>query len=168
MASPMNVRQFKRDPLQSAALEYADRGWRVFPCMPLSKRPLVKDWPAVATCETDTIRRWWTETPQANIAVLCGQASGLLIFDFDGAEGLATYERLRAEFDLKGTLVRTPSGGLHVYLKHPGVPISRQIRAMPGLDVLGENSFAVAPPSRIIYDKPNGAKYARTGGSYSW
>jgi len=68
----------------------------------------------------------------------------MIVLDFDGAEGVATMNVL-------GLLphVQTPSGGYHVYVKHPGRPIATWNRKMrrgvrvPGLDVRGDGGYAV-------------------------
>ena len=56
--------------LQTAALEYAARGWFVFPLKPGCKEPLRSDsWKSIATRDAATILAWWDDTPTANVAV---------------------------------------------------------------------------------------------------
>lgn len=71
-----------RPHLLATALAHAARGWRVFPLWPDSKTPAVPDtWERRATCDTDTIRRWWRSRP-FNIGLAVGP-SGLLVIDLD-------------------------------------------------------------------------------------
>ena len=58
------------------ALKYALLGWRVFPCVPREKRPLTKHGVHDATTDLAEIRKWWESSPDANIAVACGDKSG--------------------------------------------------------------------------------------------
>jgi hypothetical protein len=51
-----------------AALESAARGLRVIPIHPEKKVTLIKDWPCEATADQATIRQWFGEWPDANIA----------------------------------------------------------------------------------------------------
>jgi len=161
-----------------AALAYARRGWPVLPlhfavrgacscgehdCGSPCKHPL---WQLVphgfkdATTDLETIRRWWSQFPQANVGIRTGAVSRIVVLDVDpdkgGEESLA---RLLAQ---NGPLpvtreAATGGGGRHIYLCHPGegqyVPCStgNSPRGLgPGLDVRGDGGFAVAPPSRSL------------------
>ena len=56
-------------PMLEFALDYARRGWPVFPCKPTSKAPFVKDNLNAATSDESTIRKWWKRWPHAMIGV---------------------------------------------------------------------------------------------------
>ena len=72
----------KPNPLLSAALDYAARGWHVFPLRPGQKRPaLQSDWEGRATTDPDRIRGCW-EHDDYNIGIACGP-SGLVVVDLD-------------------------------------------------------------------------------------
>ena len=74
-----------------AALDYAARGWLVFPLAPNDKAPLaplvphgVKD----ATKDAAKIRDWWTRQPDANVAIACGVGDcGPYVVDVDAPHG---------------------------------------------------------------------------------
>ena len=107
----MVVAQTQREsPLLLAALSYArERGWRVFPLRPNSKRPF-KDTRGYldATDDEAQIRAWWAQWPSANIGVACG-ASRLVVIDEDTYKGAD----LR-EWRLPPTLTTaSPRGGYH-------------------------------------------------------
>jgi hypothetical protein len=60
-----------------AALELARAAYHVFPLAPGSKVPLrgsrgCND----ATTDAGTIRRWWAQTPEANVGLATGEPSG--------------------------------------------------------------------------------------------
>ena len=79
--------------LLEAALQYAARGWHAFPLRPRSKMPAIakKDGGRGfldATTDPATIEAWWGRWPAANIGLATG-ASGLVVLDPDGPEGLA-------------------------------------------------------------------------------
>ena len=73
-----------------AAEAYAKAGIRVVPIKPGTKNPgsyLGRGWPARATCDLDTVRRWWRKRPDAGIAIHVG-GSGLLVIDVDIPENV--------------------------------------------------------------------------------
>lgn len=92
-----------------------------------------------ASTDPARIQRWWVRWPQANVGIVTGACSGLLVVDLDAGA--------RPD-DLPTTrLVRTGQG-LHIYLAHPGFPVRNAVRLLPGLDVRGDDGMVVAPPSR--------------------
>ena len=73
-----------------AALRYAARGFRVFPCQPRGKAPLLgKDKGGNgfhdATTDAETIRAWWEKHPTANIGIATGH-DGIFVVDIDKPE----------------------------------------------------------------------------------
>ena len=80
------------------------------------------------------------------MAIVTGQRSGVLVLDFRRQAGVRTLKRLGLQAQ-----VRTGSGGLHVYVRHPGEKV-RTVSAktdqklgsqFPGLDVRGDGGYAV-------------------------
>lgn len=142
-----------------AALVYATHGgWPVFPANPRTKRPLIKtgrDHAEFATRDPRKIRAWFGgQYHDAAIAAPTGAASGIVVIDADRKHD---GERLLVQAEAKyGALsrafrVRTQSGGLHIYLAHPGRGI--RIKSVagtligPGVDVRGDGGIVVLPPS---------------------
>lgn len=151
-------------PLLAAALNYAAHGWPVMPCNPHSKTPLgelVKRGLHDATKTESTIRYWWSCCPTANIGVVTGPESGLLVLDLDrhsDVDGVALAESLYG-FEVQGPAQRTGGGGLQAFYRHPAGADLRCVTALdghPGIDVKGAGGYVVVPPS--IH--PNGVAYA--------
>ncbi len=140
--------------LTDAALRYAARGWRVFPCN--GKVPAIagghgcKD----ATIDRSTIRRWWLrEYRGTNIGIACGH--GLLVIDLDekhGVSGCNGFARLEEQNGYLDTVTAfTPSGGKHLYLSAPPeleIPNSAG-KVAPGVNVRWSGGYVIAPPSRV-------------------
>ena len=64
--------------LLADALAYAENGYAVIP-VGRNKIPLIKDWPIKAATDCQQIISWWSQWPDANIAIVCGEKSGGLI-----------------------------------------------------------------------------------------
>jgi putative DNA primase/helicase len=121
-------------------------GLSAIPCGP-DKRPLIP-W---ASCQTtraslEQVQRWDAELHPAAYAVVTGEISGVVVIDFDGAAGLKTME----EYGIRPHR-RTPSGGAHQYVQHPGfrVPtLNGKTKAAlreiaPGVDIRGDGGYAI-------------------------
>src|SRR6516162_8172500 len=108
------------NPTLAQALDYAARGWKVFPCLPGQKIPATKHGYLDATTDTPQITDWFGRQPGWNLAIATG-APGPDVLDVDqhgpAGNGFAAFARLRAAGLLAGAsaYVRTPSGGLHAY-----------------------------------------------------
>jgi hypothetical protein len=109
----------------------------------------VKD---ASTCP-ETVSGWYREWPAANVAIACGSISEIVVVDSDGETGVAELER--RGYPATWT-ARSGSGGLHVYLGHPGHRVGNW--KIPGIgDLRADGGCIVAPPSRH-----------RSGGRYEW
>jgi putative DNA primase/helicase len=86
------------------------------------------------------------------VGIVTGPLSSILVLDVDGPEGEA---ELKKHGHPITPMVRTASGGLHLYFKHPAADIRTGIRVAPGLDVKASGGYVVAPPSI----GPNGKPY---------
>jgi hypothetical protein len=143
------------------ALSYAQLGWSVVPAAIASKRALVpwKPWQQTPA-DLDQVRAWWHRWPRANVAVITGRVSNLVVLDLDTRhDGWASLAKLEATYGAvpDAATVETPSGGLHLYLRHPGGRVANSAgRLGDGLDTRGDGGLALAPPSR------------RYGGAYAW
>ena len=147
------------DSLISAALDYAARGWQVFPCH-LDKTPATAHGVKDATTDPALIRNWWEERPHASIGLACGP-SGLVVIDIDRDKGgFASWAALKAAHGIDdGTLAsRTGGGGRHLVYRAPeGFRGKNSAGKLgPGLDVRTDGGYIIAPPS----PHPSGSAYA--------
>lgn len=160
----------------AAALEWAARGWPVFPCSPKTKRPLVpRDKNAAgepipntgglskATTDAAQISAWWKKWPKALIG-MTPAGNGCFVLDFDpevdaDTGEVFTLERLKAETEAligcalpETAAVVTPSDGVHVYYRQPqdGGPLINNAGSLPDhVDVRGDGGYVIVPPSRM-------------------
>lgn len=145
------------------AVAAADVGFRVFPVKANSKLPAVKDWPNEATTDRDRIESWWRSNPDFNIGVATGD--GTMVLDVDtknGRDGIGSLDYLDALGLPTSYRVRTPSGGLHVYLRTDTAHSNRAntIEGLSGLDLRGEHGYVLGAGSTI-----DGVAYAPDGGA---
>jgi hypothetical protein len=140
--------------LATAARRLTHLGIPVFPCVPGGKQPLTPNGFHDASSSARTIEAWWRRTPDANIGLPTGAASGVLVVDVDihpSGSGFEAFERARAAqlADGWGWLVRTPSGGLHAYYPSPSKSEQRSWQ-VPGahIDFRGDGGYVIVPPSR--------------------
>ena len=152
----------------AAALDYAARGWAVFPLVPGGKVPATPHGFKDATTDEAQIRRWWGSRQQAGVAVATGPPSGLFVLDVDiktvdGRETLRDLEERHARLP-EGPQALTPSGGCHYYFAMPpAVHIGGSVGLLgPGLDIRAVGGYAVLPPTRLA----DGSEYVWEASSH--
>src|SRR5260370_5434425 len=115
------------DLFEVAGLTYAARGWLVFPWRPGRKELITKNGLHDATTDPEQIRRWWGETPNANVAIATGHTSGFWALDVDehGKDGNSTLDGLERDHGALPVTVQqlTPTGGRHLLLRMNGVDV---------------------------------------------
>lgn len=152
------IRVDRSTSLAFAARTLAAAGVPVFPCVVEGKRPLTRRGFLEASSDPGQVAGWWSSTPNANIGIPTGVASGVVDVDVDVRgthDGRAAFEHATDAglVDGAGLLVRTPTGGAHVYF--PATPGREQRSwqaATPGVDFRGDGGYIIAPPSRRIID----------------
>lgn len=178
------------EALARAARWYGRQGVAIFPLAPGTKKPLFrkvhetveeqkecagqcgKDGHGLydATTDPNTINRWWTANPQANIGLRTGLQVDVI--DVDGPRGILTYSQQIVHGgcpegccddghcpgdggatmrELAGEVLavaqtRGENGGLHLYVRPTGDANGANI--LPGIDYRGDGGYVVAPPSR--------------------
>jgi hypothetical protein len=141
-----------RSAAAEAAHEYADATWAVFPCIPGEKAPVTKHGLLDATTDHQQIDRWWARNPDRNVAIATG-APGPDVLDVDRHGSQSGFPALRKLKDagLVGqprAMVRTPSGGAHLYYAGTEHQRNGHIEAA-AIDFRGRGGYVVAPPSRV-------------------
>lgn len=135
------------------AQRYLDRGFAVIPAN--GKKPLT-DWrkyQRVRPTERE-ITDWWGQYPSANIALVTGAISAVVVVDVDGE----TSEKFTPT-----PIVQSSPGHFHYYYRHPGgiVPCSAGVIGA-GIDVRGDGGVVIAPPS-VHFDRSG-----KPDGRYTW
>lgn len=148
--------------IRENAISLAERGFRVFPCVPGQKRPALFDWPNRATSDVDQVKLWWPEdddTYANNIGVAMGR--GVVAIDLDVKHKAKGYESFKTMQEVMGGLppftftVNTPSGGQHLYFKTnfngSGEDLGNAVNVFKydGVDVRGKHGYVVGPGSKI-------------------
>lgn len=139
--------------LLEAARWYASRGLKSFPVTlnGTKKQPLkgsngfydATDNPAI-------LADWFDKRNPPALGVRTGAESGVFVIDADPKNGgmETLYEMFGGPANLPDTWQsETPSGGRHVWFKHPGYPIQCKVGLLEGIDVRGDGGYVVAPPS---------------------
>ena len=127
---------------KAAAADYDRGGWCPIPIKKRSKQT------ALGQLAPYLNRRATKEELAAwawpGVGIVTGPVSGVLVLDVDGPEG---EEELRKHGHPVTPMVRTASGGLHLYFRHLEQSVRTGIRVAPGLDVKAAGGYVVAPPS---------------------
>ncbi len=156
-------------PTLDAALAHLRHGRSVLPVGP-DKRPhsqaLIRTGHHQVNAQGRTVGAWqalqtapatpeqcavWFTPPGRGLGLITGRVSGLVVLDADGDAGLALFERCGLT---RLAHVRTRSGGLHLYLPHPGWPVRTlqsqtniHLASIRGIDIRADGGYVVAPPT---------------------
>lgn len=140
--------------LRESALQWAEEGFAIFPCMPFRKEPAVS-WKRDATTDMDRVNKWWTDWPDANIGMPTGNTghSGrrIEVLDIDvkpSNDGRWTLEKPNITDQFKHSFARviTPSGGYHYYFRSADQPSGKLL----GVDFKATGGYVLIPPSRVV------------------
>jgi len=150
------------------ALQFAALGWAVMPlhtptaggcscskgldCPNAGKHPRTQHGLKDATRDEAVIRQWWDRWPAANIGIVTGAASGLLVVDLDG-----DFQMPDAIQNAPRSITAKTSRGRHLYFAlPPGMKIGNRakLHGLP-IDIRADGGYVVAPGSRHA----SGARY---------
>lgn len=124
---------------------YFKHGWLVIPSK--DKKALVSGWGKDGNLVIDEqqVERWWSnEFKEANISVLCGNQSNLIVLDTDSQDAEDRVCNLLPTGFACPTS-QTPKGGKHRFFAYQTGFASR--RYTDGLDIKTDGGLAVVPPS---------------------
>ncbi|OFX04187.1 MAG: hypothetical protein A3E78_02525 [Alphaproteobacteria bacterium RIFCSPHIGHO2_12_FULL_63_12] len=135
-----------------AAKHYLRLGLHPIPVEPRGKRPILPTWreycqrqPTVAEVE-----EWWTNTPDANVALVLGR--GVFAVDVDGPEGEAALALEGIELPADAPTSVT-GRGRHVFFSGD---CDNRVGVLTKVDTRSDGGYVVAPPSV----HPSGSPYA--------
>jgi hypothetical protein len=142
-------------------LRLAEQGHPIFPVVATRKVPLTSHGFEDATTDRDAVEAWWARWPAANIGLATGHTVDVLDVDVKhGAPGMASFRRLARVIPIaanRGNIVRTASGGMHVYFLPSGR--GNGANAKLGLDYRGRGGYVIAPPSLVYNDDGSAGLY---------
>lgn len=156
--------------IQNIALEFLRQG---IPTVPMdisyekegdlkAKKVALRKWGEFQTklpSEVETTENF--RNPDAQISIVCGKISGIVIIDIDIGASQENIDFLNTFSTLR---VKTPSGGFHLYFKYPeNIEKIKSGDYMfgPGshIDIKADGGLATIPPSKY----PNGIEYEWEG-----
>ena len=149
----------KEPNAEEAARSYLARGWSVVPVQGRSKRPLIKWEPLQHSRAKDKdLEAWFRRWPDANVALVTGEISGLVVLDVDprhgGDDSLTELERRYGPLPQTVESI-SGGGGRHIYFLHPGNVLRNRVGLTAGVDLRGDGGMIIVPPSV----HPNGRRY---------
>ena len=180
--------------LSPAAEWYANAGWKILPCYGINagrctcgsthpepkdvgKHPSIQEWNAQATSEIDTVKQWWVNAPESNVAVFC-RPSGFFVIDIDPRSGgpdsfekfeslvdgalPPTVEAITGEYSMNGKIIR----GRHLFYKceeSEALVGNLKKAGLPGVDIK-HNGYVLITPSRHF----SGVCYEWVSGKAPW
>jgi len=89
------------------------------------------------------IIKWWNMYPDANVGIVTGKISDLLVIDVDSREALQALKDHLS--DVKTPVAVTPKGW-HYYFRNSD-NVKNMVKFIKGCDVRAEGGYVVAPPS---------------------
>lgn len=146
-----------------AALDYAKRGWKVFPAYIEGKKK--KSYKAAkysngenwgATKDPNEIRHDFARWNAEMVGIPTGPEQEFFVVEVDtlkghDVDGIATLRALEAKYGpLPDTLMaESPTGSLHYYFNWPSEGTIRNSTSLigPGIDVRGQGGMVLGPPS---------------------
>lgn len=135
------------------ALALAQR-YSIIPIEPRGKKPLIA-WSEYQhrRATAREVQTWFTQWPEANIAIVTGRISGIVVVDMDNEAAVGW---VRSNMPPTSTYVKTGKG-YHAYYKYPNdaIRVENKTRLTDGVDIRADGGYVLAPPS--IH--PSGAVY---------
>jgi len=141
-----------------AAIEYHKQGYHPIPIKQKDKRPYVlweiyqKEQPLI-----DEIDEWWHKWPDANIGLITGETTNLVVVDVDNKAG---EDKIRELAPGLKPHTKSPNGYHFWFDYHPG--LTNKAMVSDGIDVRTNGGYIIAPPGK----NENGGEYKiATGGA---
>lgn len=131
--------------LLEAALKYEAKGMSVIP-VAQDKKPLIK-WESYQKqrATKEEIQAWWKKHPGANIGLVTGEISNLLVVDCDTPESTQRVQEAIPE-NLIVPCEKTPRGGMHFFFSHSEGFVNRA-RVAADIDIRTSGGYIAVAPS---------------------
>ena len=141
--------------IKEAAIEYLEYGWSVIPIRRDTKRPCVR-WKEYQErlASDQEVDEWFDHWPDAQLALVTGQLSGVVVVDCDNEDALKS----ALSCGMRSAITANTKRGKHLFFQHPKDGTRRGPRAggnstgtdwprINGLDFRGDGSYALLAPS---------------------
>jgi hypothetical protein len=92
----------------------------------------------------EEVSTWFTNWPEANIGIVTGKISNLVVFDLDSEHAVQYAED---EGGFPDTVKAKTGKGYHIYVQHPGFEVKNDVRKELDIDLRGDGGYVAAPPS---------------------
>lgn len=134
-----------KSELHIAALDYANRGWKIFPCLPGAKQPATPNGYKDASSDPAVINRWWNDNPNYNLAT-CPADQLMAVIEHDAYKGGsdADFKALNLPPTYE---VESPHGGTHYYF-FGDIATSAHTLGQ-NIDTRGRGGYVLIPPSIV-------------------
>jgi len=93
----------------------------------------------------EEVTHWFTMNPLANIAIITGAISNLVVFDLDSDHAVEYAEQ---EGGFPDTVKVRTGKGHHIYMRHPGFEIKNDVDKNLDIDIRADGGYVAAPPSQ--------------------
>lgn len=132
-------------PFFEAAVNFYEMGMSVLPAN--GKIPAIRRWKPYQKkiVSERTLENWCERKPQCNLAIVTGALSGITVLDSDDPN-ISTGDLMK-QYGYTPLVVKTPSGGHHLYYRHNGERNATRVGGRR-IDIRGEGGYVIAPPSR--------------------
>lgn len=123
----------------NAALNYIKKNISIIP-VGKNKRPLI-EWKQYQQTMADekTVRQWFKDFPDMQIAIVTGKISNLIVVDIDDPA-------MDLSWLPETAVVKTGSGGFHYYYQYTGA-FPNKARIRENIDIRADGGYVLAPPS---------------------
>ena len=121
-------------------------------CKGAGKHPRISAWQTNGSKDPNTIKGWARQWPTANIGILTGAPSGIVVLDIDLPGGPWVLEALEDEHGALPETVQaiTGSGGKHLLFKHPGFHVDNDSEGKvigPDIHIRADGGQIIVAPS---------------------
>lgn len=92
----------------------------------------------------EEVNHWFNTNPDANIGIVTGAVSNLVVFDLDSSAAVHFADEMGGFPD--SVAVKTGKGH-HIYAKYPGFEIRNSVNKKLDIDIRADGGYVAAPPS---------------------